>query len=680
MKRYFLLILFTLIALLPDTQAFAREIGAHPDRCKYVLTVTDGKKLNVRAKSSAKSAMIYQLRPGDQVFLEDTTVLNANGYDWIRITDKWGQGYERDGYVTNLHRFEASLNPNYVPMTEDQKKIEAAAMNWRNITKWILLVLAIGLSLFSAGVYLLGNDSTTELIIGKKENGMRRTFFFNVAPYRTVLVVTACIAASILASILIMLLVGGLGFCLLWLVKILCYVVLWVGIIGCIAGIIMCICGVWVGALLAIVGGIIWYFEDGITSFAEACSTTGLNFFHEFNMLEYSGELFMQYWKPALIIVCAPLALFLCLAAIWLLVAGILMLTEKIITSRYNIKHPCPHCQQPSEPARYLSKSESGYLEIPNGIQLRPGMYGLFHITHPITGEKMPTMILNGRDRLARCCANCGHRIQADEGTELHVTMVGTAQSGKSTLTYRMIAELFSRMGDDRVSFTDQRNSIKDRGMISKIMNIQREGRISDANLPAKTTLDDLASTQVLVQRNHSNIPYRLFINDVGGELFDPDNKSQSADKARFFSNVNTILMMIDPMTTDLSDEDTSDEFRTWLKKHEDELALKLRVKDLQDTIDNQIEIHGNKAENIHLNIVLPKIDLGYIPKEYDIKSPEQLTAFMNEELGLQSLLHWAKKFASCTVLAIGATGTAESSNIDGLIEHVFQEQLSMKV
>jgi len=327
-----------------------------------------------------------------------------------------------------------------------------------------------------------------------------------------------------------------------------------------------------------------------------------------------------------------------------------------------------------------MSKGIDGYEYIPNDIQLRPGMYGLFHITHPITGEKMPTMLLNGRDRMPRECANCGKRIQADEGTELHLAMAGTAQSGKSTLTYRMIAEIFSRAGEDKVDFTDARDTIKDRDMVRKIKSISNKGYISDDDMPAKTATNDLASTQLIIKRSHLPVPYRLFINDVGGELFDPENKAQSSNATRFFRNVNSLLMLIDPITTDLSDCDTSDAYSEWLAKFDKDDAVKLRIKDIQDTIDNQILEHGNSHKRIHLNIVLPKKDLGYIPDDVDTNSQEDLKRYMIEEMGLGDLLHWSGKFASVTLFAVGATLKGNTSNISRLIDNVIVDQLGIKI
>ena len=679
MKRLLSLITILVVALLGIESVYASEYGVDPSLAKYRYVISDGKALNVREGTSTKSKVLLQLKPGDIVYVESPQISNANGYDWLEISDKWRKSSEKKGYVTNLDRFIREVNPLYESQTAEQQSIENSVESGHNVAKWILLVLAI----IAAFIYITAyfSENAKEKLIGEEEDGMRRTFFFNIAPYRAVIYVTLLLIASVLTAVVIMLLVGGAAFVLLWIVKILCYVLLWIGIIACVLGVICCLFGAFAGAIPAILGGIIWYYEDPITGFGEKCATAGLEFFNEFNMFSFTKDLFVEYWQPGLMIVCAPLALFLALALIWMLIAGSLIGFEKVMTWRYNVKHPCPHCQEPSEPATYLSKSdEEGYLPLPNDIRLRPGMYGLFHIVHPQTEESMPTMILNGRDKLPRCCANCGHMIQADEGTEMHIAMVGSAQSGKSTLTYRMIAEIFNRAGEDCVKFTDETHSIKDRAMVSKIMSICSKNRMDESDMPRKTALNDNNSTQLIIKRNRMSIPYRLFINDIGGEHFDPSSGANKQDATRYFRNVDSILFIIDPITTDLSDCDPSNAYLTWLKKFDTSVNRKLPIDDIKTTIDNQLSQMNNNSKNVHLNLVLTKKDLGYIPDDVDINDQNQLKSYLAEEMGLGNLLHWSGKFASCSFYAVGATSQGNDSNVQSIINQVIVNQLGIKI
>ncbi|MDE6577798.1 MAG: hypothetical protein K2K58_06480 [Muribaculaceae bacterium] len=678
MKRLLQIIMLLIMSLSASFPLQAKEFGEHPERARQRLVVTQGKKLNVRSKPSVKGTLIYQLRPGDIIYVDSIHFITSGGYEWLPVTDKWGQRLPREAFVTNFSRFRIEDNPLYDPPSDDQKKIEDAVESSQLIAKWILLLLSIAFAAFF--LYKYFSTEGKEKLLGYRVNGMRRTFFFNSQPYTAIIFVTLFLAGAVAAAVVSLITLGAVVYGLLWLVKILCYILVWVGIIMCVGCAIAIFSGDWKFIIGVILGGVIWYYDDKIEAFAEASADTGLKFFNEFNILNYSLDITLQYWKPVLTCIAAPIALFLALAVIWLLIAGILILLEKIVTGRYNIKHPCPHCHQPSEPARYLSKSDEGYLEIPNDIKLRPGMYGLFHITHPVTLEKMPTMIMNGRDKLARACANCGNRIQADEGTEVHLAMVGSPQAGKSTLTYRIIAELFSRAGEQRVSFTDVKGTIKDRQLIDKVKAIAEKNMIEDANLPSKTALNDLASTQLIIRRNHTPVPYRLFINDVGGELFDIENQRQSQNATRFFHDIDSILFLIDPLTTDFSDCEPSPEYAEWVSKCASYGVAKLKVKDLQDTVDNQIKLHGNSPKRINLNIVLPKIDMDYLPADIDINSQEDLRRYLIDEMGLGSFMHWAGQFRSVSIFAVGAMASGNKSNIAPLIDAVIIGQLGIRL
>lgn len=681
MNRYLKLLLVMLVACIAPS-IFAAEYGSHPENFPNRLIVQEGTNLNVRSSTSTNSEIIGHLKPGDVVYTNPESRTYGDGYHWLCVIDTWdGTLMPKEGYVVDTGRFYVDRNPYYGPMTEEEQSIEYAADNWRKITTWILLALCIIAALFFEYAYFFADDETdaSEKILGEYHNGMRRTFFFNVAPYRSIIMFTLLLIAAVVSAVAVMLVVGGVVFGVLWIVKILCYIVVWVGIILCVISIICCLVGQLYMLVGVAIGGMIWHYDDQIEAWGEACADTGLTFLKEFNMLGYTADLFMLYWKPMAIAVATPLAIFLALAAVWLVVAGLLIGYEKIVTSRYNIKHPCPHCQRPSEPATYLSLDpQSGYLPLPDDIRLRPGMYGLFHITHPRTGERMPTMLANGRDSLARECGNCGRRIQAEEGTELHIGMTGLPQSGKSTLTYRLVAEIMNRGGEERVSFTDVKNSISDREMLNKITSIRQKGKIDDQDLPAKTNTDHVASMQLLIQRKNASVPYRLFINDVGGELFNHNDAAQSSEKTRFFGNLNVIMFMLDPITTDFSDYDVDGSFKSWLAEHESKEVAKLQVRNLQDTIDNQILQHGNQAKRIHLDIVLPKLDLGYIPASVDLNSQEDLTRFLVEEMGLGSLINWAKQFKSVTILPVSAVKPGDGSHIKDVVATVIEKQLDI--
>lgn len=677
--RLLIAALLTIIVAAPAAEA--KEYGSNRSQKEYRFVVSEGQKLNVRSQPSTSGTLLTQLKPGDIVYLEADTTFRQNGYEWVTIYADWGSSHHGFGYVTNIHRLIPEVNPEYRPVAEEVYIPEATIEHSQEIAKWVLMCLTILLSIAGIAFFFIVMYDEGYPITGRPINGMKKTFFFCPEPYIYVVAICLIMILAAIASIIVMLALGGTVFVLLWIVKILCYVLMWVGIISCIVGIIACICGAWGAIIAVIIGGIIWAYDDEITGFGDYCAEKGLAFFNEFNILSFSWDLVVEYWRPALLIAATPIALLLALAILWMIFAGSLMLIERIVTSRYNIKHPCPHCQRPSEPAIYLSRTDEGYEPLPNNIKLRPGVYGLFHITHPKSKERMPTMLLNGRDSLARECGNCHKRIRAEEGTELHIALAGSPQSGKSTLTYRMLAEIIRRVGSKRADFTDVKQTVKDEAMPDKIRRIAAEGCISPENMPAKTAVDDVASTQMIIKRQHLPVPYRLFINDVAGEVFDFNNAQVTADATRFFGNVNSILFIIDPITTNLSDGEGFDKsFKDWLDKHDDKSVVKLDVKAMKDSIINQLKAHNRDPKQVHMNLVLVKKDLGYINRDVDVNSQDNLRVFFDEELGQHDLLNWGNQFASLTLLAVSAVAKGDESNITSVVDSVIVKQLDISL
>lgn len=485
------------------------------------------------------------------------------------------------------------------------------------------------------------------------------------SPYQLILAITVTLILALFAAILTMLVIGGAVFVLLWIVKILTYILLWVGIIGGVLGAL----AVWggddeeskgFGCLGLIIGIVFIIFKNNITDFADACSDTGLAFLKEFNIIAFAIDLIKQYWLQALIIACIPLMLFLACAIVWLIFAGILIGFEALVTWRYNINHPCPHCHESSVLAEYLSNG----VALPEGVSLRPGVYGLFHITHPDTGEEMPTMMLNGRDRLTRICPHCGHRINAKEGSEKHIVMVGGPESGKSTLSYRFIAELI-RLGYEP-KFTDEQNSIMNStAVIDAIRKISESGEITIDTLPQKTTEGQTGAMQVMLKRRLSLVDYRLFINDLAGERFsDLVNAKFTGDSLGFFRDANVLVILIDPYTMAFPNC-TNDFVNNWIEENStlpDD--LKMDPIRLKAALDNALSAGAIDRQKLHVDIVLTKSDAGYIPSSVNQADADALRAFVRGQLGLSPLVQWAEGMKSVSYFSVAAMAKGEASRM----------------
>ena len=106
-----------------------------------------------------------------------------------------------------------------------------------------------------------------------------------------------------------------------------------------------------VGCLPLIIGGVIVYYSDNLKAFANACVEAGFNFYSALNVWDLGMFMISEYGVAFLCVVATPIVIGIIAAVITMVIAGIFWLVETIMTSRYNIKHPCPFCHNPSEPA-----------------------------------------------------------------------------------------------------------------------------------------------------------------------------------------------------------------------------------------------------------------------------------------------------------------------------------------
>lgn len=653
MKTFKLFCLFA-IYILSSLTVNAESYGKEAWQAEYRYRVKSGEAASVRSKPGyQKGKRLYKVQSGDIIYVDtdDSTKVGENYF--IKVSGE-------DAYVST-YSLEREINPFYqyysVMAIEEEEAFEASP-----ISIWILIILmSIGFLWYAFGGRLAKHFRN---FYGIKDasTGLKRTFFFNSQPYASIL--KFCLALLVIAAIalIVELLIGGVVFVLLWLVKILCYIVVWVGIIGCIIGVICCFTGggCVVGVPLALVGGVIWYYDDAIEAFAEAAAQTGLDTLNALNLIGFATNLVETYWIHAVLIAMSPLMLFLVLAALSMIFAGVLIIYEKIMTSRYNIHHPCPNCHQPSEPATYYSEGE------PLKTKLRPGMYGLFHITHPVTGEKMPTLIANGRDEFTRRCPHCDKPINAIVGTEAHVAMVGFAESGKTTLAYRLMAELFNR---GNAFFTDNKGN---KDIELAVDNIKNAGKVVD--FPQKTAEGRMRSIQVIIQPSGRSVPYRLFINDVSGESF--DSKKNDYNNLPFFRNVTSVMFLIDPFTTYFEKDVVSYEFTKWSEKNNliiGENDNKLNPIDAQEHMKSALEHFNNSLKNVHFNFVLVKKDTGYLDG-VDSRNPEELKNFLINDLGLGNVVANAEDYASVNYFAVSTIEDLAESNVGDLLDVVLND------
>ena len=352
-----------------------------------------------------------------------------------------------------------------------------------------------------------------------------------------------------------------------------------------------------------------------------------------------------------------PIGIGLSAAILALLCAFVFWLTETIMTRKYNIKHPCPFCHNPSEPAVYLSNN----VELP--VKLRPSMYGLLHITHPETGEKMPTMILNGRDNLSRKCPHCDRIINYKTGVEKHIAFVGLPESGKTCLTYRFVGNMMKN--DENIRFTDDvSNEAK------QIILDVKKGKVQD--LASKTSVNDMRRSLQILVPGKAPLPYHFFINDVGGELF--TTSGVESKYMQFFKDVDSVSFLIDPFTMDFSEYETSGAFAKWYKTNildKKQISHVEKFSNVLHTVKAMSDQFVHKTKDIHVNIILVKSDTGYIPK--DVQEDEvKLKDMVINQMGMAAeVMDLENTYASLHYYAVSSL---KNTGIDRLTKGIIKD------
>lgn len=524
---------------------------------------------------------------------------------------------------------------------------------------WVMWVFVL-LSLFAfiCGFFTPIWESNWKNIKGEyDENNMRRLFMFNRQPYVLVLYIAVTIIVSAAIGAFILFLVGGIGYLLLWLVKLVLWAIIIIGWISLIAGAIAVLLKNNIGWLPAMFGGLVVYFQDTLSRWGNACVEAGFNFFNMLNLWEYCKYLFTEHVMKLVIVAVSLIGLGVVVAILALTCASIFMLIENIMTRKYNIKHPCPFCHNPSEPAIYLS----GNVELP--VKLRPSVYGLLKIKHPVTGEEMSTMLLNGRDNLDRRCPNCNQTISYKTGIEKHIAFVGLPESGKTCLTYRFVGNMMKTY--DSIEFTDSvSNEAK------KIILDIKAGKVQD--LASKTSVSDIRRSLQILAPGNTRLPYHFFINDIGGELF--TISGVDSNYMQFFKDVDSVSFLIDPYTMDFSEYEISGKFSKWYKVNildKKQEAYVEKFSNVLQTVKAVSDQFVHKTKDIHANIILVKADMGYIDKE-TLMDENKLKDLVITQMGMAAeMMDLEHTYASLHFYAVSAL---KDEGINKLITGIMNE------
>lgn len=695
MKQYLIRFLVVLMATASYFNVFAKEYGGDKTACDIRYFVTSG-TVNTFNHNQQKVRILnagdYIYVDSDELYYADTQVNGVDAEALVKISSS-------DEYVLS-YLLTIEDNPYYVPVDDSEFLETASSMfkfgfynipKWLGVTMfitWILLsfILCLRLSNYRFDLRWCPGRDKRPVVLDVKDPiygyGQKKNFFFSEAPYKLFLSIAGYFLAAFVATILLFLLIGGLAWAVTWIGRILILIIFWVLFIGiALLGLAAVLNTIFVfigNRILSIVVVIIaWGITEWMGDLRYVVSDWGADMvewgtsvFTTFNIFNVAMYIVKTYWFTALCISATPLVLFLIVAFFFMIYAGVLVLIEYVSMKRYNVSHPCPYCGEFSEPAVYLSEG------IPLKVPLRPSIWGMYHITHPYTGEQMPTLFSNGKDKLERRCKHCDTVISANIGIEKHIAVAGVPNSGKSTLLYRIISELCRmKKGDEYIcSFTDTIGG--NEAAIKNFLDSIKDGqKIEDGYFPEKTSEGRHKSIQLLAENSESTLPYRLFVNDIAGEMFTISNNEY--EDAPFFKNTNVLIFALDPFTMRAKDLEFSDEFAAWYKQNvgdQKSLDGKVDLFDAFTTLMNTIRKYRADKDfsKIHLMITYVKTDTGYLDELSDKNDSALLREFAISEMGLENLIDKLESEGfQISYHAVSASDEAQVSGVTGYLSNI---------
>lgn len=497
-------------------------------------------------------------------------------------------------------------------------------------SKVLFIILIICTIIVTAIGWYMASDFVFHNFTGHiQNNGMKRLWMYNHEPYTKVGSLLLIALAAFVASIIIILLVGGVIWGLLWVVKLILWAIIIIGWICLIGGGLALFGKEPVGCLPLIIGILIVSFQDTIEETGENLVAWGFEFMQSVNMFSWGLGIFKNYWDVILVVFFTPMVLFLGFAVFVITLNMLLNGFEFIVTRIYSIRRPCPICGSTATPDYIVGGK-------PHPVKLHPGVYGVFTHKSPVTGESIPTMLLNGRGKVTRKCKKCNSFINADTdntiGTEIHIGIVGHRSSGKSYLLYSGLSSLMSSY-PERFSQIDADNDTR----------IENKKKRIDARDGIQTDVaNKYRAIQLILKSKLRPVPYHLFFYDVAGEKF---NASSSSHKTAmdFYRNVQSIVFIVDPSMLDISGTPASAKFVDWHKRNAN--AEKYRIDGSFAVLKDILETVGRKSNKIDFNFVCTKTDMGYLPELGYSKTPgeNEIERFISTELGLSNLINSAR-------------------------------------
>lgn len=494
-------------------------------------------------------------------------------------------------------------------------------------------------------------------------NGMKRLWMYDSSRYLNVLSYFGIALACFLGAILVIALVGGIAWLIAWIIKIFFIIIIWAGVAMLIVGGLGALGESELAAFL-IPGILILIFSKTLQRWGDGIVDWSFDFLQRVNMIGWGFNFCVNLWDVILLVFLTPIVLFLLVALVIIIFNTILNGIEWVVTRIYSIRRPCPSCGSTQTPDYIVGGKV-------HPVKLHPGTYGVFTQRSPVTGQLIPTMLLNGKGKLQRKCPHCGTIINADTkrtfGTDVHIGFVGPRSSGKSYLLYSGL----SCMLKSHPGVIQQYDADQDTRIESKKQRI-------DARQGIQTNVaNKYRAVQLMVSSKLRPVPYHVFFYDVAGEKF---NAASSSYKTAmdFYKNVQSIVFIIDPSMIDYTGIPASEKIKNWANKSGVNQGESYRIDNAFSVLKDILESVGRKSKRIDFTFVCTKADMGYFEADGFVRkgiTEQGIEQFVRNSLGLGNLINSAKaSFDSVHFFEMSVTD-GDTSKLKQLFEFLMKQR-----
>ena len=241
-------------------------------------------------------------------------------------------------------------------------------------------------------------------------------------------------------------------------------------------------------------------------------------------------------------------------ASVIVMTAMVFRAIEYLNMARWRIFFACPSCYERFSMPVYSCPNCNA-----QHTKLVPGQYGIFKRKCEC-GNLLPTLFLNGKNKLPSKCPNCNHPLTAEAGVSInvHYPIVGGKSSGKSSFLVASMMVLSEKGKEEgyNLSFPEKRDK----------ENFERfETNFKKGIPPIKTAREDKprAFLVKLQQEGKKKPAHLIYMYDAAGEIFED---LDSLRHHKYFEYLSGIFFLIDPFSIPVIKQEYESELSKYYK------------------------------------------------------------------------------------------------------------------